>query len=325
MIRALWFSLLLVFATFLIACGGGKGTGFSFTNIGGSTTSTGSTNTSSGSTASIEHVVIVVLENENYSDVVGSQYMPYWNNLAGQTSLATKFYADVHPSLGNYLIMTAGVDPTIGSLDPDNWSGTISSDNVASVLTAGGKTWKAYAQSLPSNGYTGGDQYPYVKHHNPFVYFDSVLGSSAQMANIVNLSQFPADISAGLPSYSFIIPDDEHNGHDCPNGGSACPLSDRLTAADNFLKSNIDPLLQNSAVMANTVVFVLFDESATDATNGGGHIPVIVAGGPIKSGGYQSTTTYQFQSVLRFSLSSLGQTNFPGLSSVAVDMNEFLK
>lgn len=323
MIRALKFSLILVFAAILSACGGGKGTGFSFTNSGSGSNS-GGTSSSTGSTPTIQHVVVVVLENEDYSNVVGSQYMPYWNNLANQTSLATQFYADVHPSLGNYLIMTAGVDPTLGSRDPDNWSGTISSDNIASVLTAGGKTWKAYAQSLPSAGYTGGDQYPYVKHHNPFVYFESVLNDSTQTANIVNLSQFPADVSGGLPSYSFIIPDDEHNGHDCPNGGQLCALSDRLTAADNFLKDNIDPLLQNGSVMANTVVIITFDESATDATNGGGHIPVIVAGGPIKSG-YQSTTTYQFQSLLRFSLSSLGPNNFPGLSSVAVDMNEFLK
>ena len=311
----------LVSAALLVvvtACGGGSGTGF---QLNGS----GSGNNPGGGTSAIQHVIIVVFENQNYSDVVGNSSMPYWNSLATSASLATQFYADVHPSLGNYLIMTAGTDPTIGSSDPDNWSGTLSGDNVASILSGAGKTWKVYAQSLPSTGYTGGDQYPYVKHHNPFAYFDSVLNSPGQTANIVNFSQFSADASSGaLPNYAFVVPDDLHNGHDCPSGGLGCPLSDRLAAVDSFLKSNFDPLLTNGSLMSNTMVIVTFDESATDITNGGGHIPVIVAGGPIKTK-YQSTTTYQFQSLLRFSLQSLGQNTYPGLANVATPMNEFLK
>ena len=305
--------LAFVWFVFFTGCGGGHGTGFQF-NGNGSNTGT-----------STQHVVVVVFENQNYSDVVGSPSMPYFNSLASAGSLATQFYGDVHPSLGNYLIMTAGQDPTIGSSDPDNWSGTIGSSNVASVLTTAGKTWKVYAQSLPSTGYTGGDQYPYVKHHNPFVYFDSVLKDPNQTANVVALTELSADVTGGsLPSYSFVVPDDQHNGHDCPSGGSSCPLSDRLSAIDNFLKNNVGPLLNNSSLMANTIVIITFDESASDATNGGGHIPVIIAGGPIKTG-FQSNTTYQFQSLLRFSLQSLGQSTYPGLANVATPMTEFLK
>ncbi len=327
MVRALKFLLLSTILALLTACGGGSGTGFQFSNPGTQSGNGGNTSGSGGTSgASIQHVIVVVFENQNYSDVVGSSSMPYWNSLASSASLATKFYADVHPSLGNYLMMTAGQDPTLGKLDPDNWSGTISDDNVASILSGAGKTWKVYAQSLPSQGYTGGDQYPYVKHHNPFAYFNSVLNSSSQTANIVNLSQLSSDVSGGsLPNYSFVIPDDQHNGHDCPGGGSNCPLSDRLSAIDNFLKDNFDPLLTNGSLMANTVVIVTFDEAqVTDLTNGGGHIPVILAGGPIKTQ-YQSTTMYQFQSLLRFSLDSLGQTNYPGLAKVASPMTEFLK
>ncbi len=40
-------------------------------------------------------------------------------------------------------------------------------DNVVRELTAAGKTWKSYAESLPSVGYTGGDQGAYLRHHNP--------------------------------------------------------------------------------------------------------------------------------------------------------------
>lgn len=310
MIRALGTSFVVALLVFLTACGSG---------ISGSAGQTGTSN------KSIQHVVVVVFENEDYATVVGSSSMPYWNELASQNALATQFYADVHPSLGNYLMMTSGQDPTIGLSDPDNFTGTVFGDNLASVLTTSGLTWKVYAQSLPSTGYTGGDVYPYVKHHNPFVYFDSVLNSSNQLASIVDFSQLATDIGSGsLPAYSFIVPDMEHDGHDCPDGTSNCALSVRLGAIDSFLGNNLAPLLTNSAVMANTVVIVTFDESADDNTLGGGHIPVILVGGPIKSG-YQSTATYQFQSLLRFSLQSLGQSTFPGEAQSAAPMTEFLK
>lgn len=299
----------------MTACGAGLSSG--------SKTSPGNFNFSGG--AAPQHVVVVVFENQNYNDVVGNSSMPYWNSLANSASLATQFYADVHPSLGNYLMMTAGQDPTLGTSDPDNFMGTISGANVASALTAAGKTWKVYAQSIPSAGYTGEDNYPYIKHHNPFVYFDSVLNSSSQLANVVDFSQFSTDVSAGsLPSYSFVVPDDIHNGHDCPTGGSLCPLSDRLKAVDSFLQNQVGPLLNNSSVTANTVVIITFDESLTDPTMGGGHIPVIIAGGPVKTS-YQSSATYQFQSLLRFSLQSLGVTNYPGAAASAAPMTEFLK
>ena len=307
------------FLTILTACGSGLTSGSS-----GNGNGNGGGN-GNGSGAAAQHVVVVVFENEDYSTVVGNSSMPYWNQLASQYSLATQFYANVHPSMGNYFLMTAGQDPSAGLSDPDSFSGTLSGDNIASVLTSAGKTWKVYAQSIPLPGYTGGDQYPYVKHHNPFAYFQSVLGSPGQTVNISALSQLSTDASGGsLPSYSFIVPDDEHNGHDCPTGGSSCPLSDRLAAVDSFLNTNIQPLLENSSLANNTIVIVTFDESADDNTNGGGRIPVIIAGGPIKTS-YQSTTTYQFPSLLRFSLESLGVSSYPGAASSAPSMNEFLK
>ena len=297
----------------MASCGGGHGTGFQFNGTGSNT----------GTSA--QHVVIVVFENQNYSDVVGSSSMPYWNSLASSASLATKFYADVHPSLGNYLWMTAGQDPTLGSSNPDAFSGTVSGDNVASVLTAAGKTWRAYAQSIPSAGYTGGDQYPYVKHHNPFVYFDSVLNSSSQTANVVNLSQFSSDVGAGtLPNYSFVIPDDEHNGHDCPTGGSACLDSDKLTAADNWLKNNIDPLIKSPA-LANSVFIIVFDESLdVDLVNGGGKVAWVMTGAHVKAG-FKSTTFYQHQSTLRLVLDLLRVADHPGNSATAATMGEFFQ
>src|SRR5215471_19366349 len=52
------------------------------------------------------HVVIVVEENHSYSSVIGNSAMPYLNGLASQYGLATQYYANTHPSIGNYFMMT---------------------------------------------------------------------------------------------------------------------------------------------------------------------------------------------------------------------------
>jgi acid phosphatase len=269
-------------------------------------------------------VVIVMLENQDYGAVVGNTaVMPFFNTLITQGALSTQFYANTHPSLGNYMFVTAGTNPTG---DVDNWAGTWSGDNVVRQLTAAGKTWKVYAESLPSVGYMGGDTADqYIKHHNPFVYFDDVLNSQTQLNNVVPYTQFTTDVAANsLPNYAFVVPNNSHNGHDCPTGGSTCPLSDHLMAIDTWLSTNVGPLMQNSTVMANTVVVVTFDEALTDSTNGGGKIATVFAG-PLVKAGYQSTTMYKEESLLRFSLESLGVTTFPNGAANAPSMNEFLK
>jgi acid phosphatase len=104
------------------------------------------------------HVVVVLEENHSYSSVVGSSAMPYFNSLASQNVLATQYYANTHPSIGNYLELTAGQIIT----NNDGYSATISADNIVRHMLTAAKTWKSYAQSLPSVGYTGGDVYPYI-------------------------------------------------------------------------------------------------------------------------------------------------------------------
>ena len=137
---------------------GGSGSGGSGGTGGGSGGSGGG-----GGIAQVQHVVIAVLENLDYADVVGSSSAPYINSLIAQGGLATQYYANVHPSIGNYFVMTTG---EAYSTD-DNFDGVVPIDNVIRELTALSKSWKVYAQSLPSQGYLGGDVYPYLRRHNP--------------------------------------------------------------------------------------------------------------------------------------------------------------
>jgi acid phosphatase len=268
-----------------------------------------------------DHVFVIVLENHAFNQVIGSPFMPYLNSLASAHSLATNYFANTHPSIGNYFMLTTGNIET----NNDAFTGTVTSDSIPRAFAAAGKTWKAYMESLPSVGYTGGDVYPYFKHHDPFAYMTDVLGSSAETANLVPFTQISSDLSAGtLPNFGFIAPNAEHDAHDCPTGGSACLDTDKLAAADNWLKNNIDPLIK-SPVLTNSVFIIVFDESLdVDLVNGGGKVAMVMAGSHVKAG-FKSTTLYQHQSTLRLVLDLLRVADHPGNSAAAATMQEFFQ
>lgn len=252
------------------------------------------------------HVVVVLEENHSYSSVVGSAAMPYFNSLASQNVLATQYYANTHPSIGNYLMMTTGQIIT----NDDAFTGTVSADNIVRHMLTAGKTWKSYAESLPSVGYTGGDTGAYVRHHNPFTYFSDVLNSSVEKLNLVPFTQFATDLNNNqLPSFSFVIPNlnnDAHNG--------------TLGQADSWLKTNIGPLLSNPTFQQDGILIVLFDEAATsDTTHGGGRVAAIVIGPNVKKG-YKSTALYQHQNLLRTIMDALGVNTYPAAAATAADM-----
>lgn len=257
------------------------------------------------------HVVLVVEENHSFSDVIGNSSMPYLNSLASQYGLAMQYFANSHPSMPNYLMLTTGQMETFD----DNFAGVITDDNVVRELVKAGKSWKCYAESIPSAGYLGSDSGLYLRHHNPFTYLSDVQNSPTQAANIVPFTQFSTDLANdALPQFSFITPNVNNNAH---NG--------TLAQADAWLKSNIVPLLMNPAFQASGLLIITFDESElADVENGGGHVATVVISSQAKSG-YQSQTMYQHQSTLRLALESSGVSTFPGLSGTAAEMTEFFK
>jgi phospholipase C len=259
----------------------------------------------------IGHVVVVVEENHPYDGVILNSSAPYLNSLATKYSLATQYFADTHPSIGNYFMLTTGQIVT----NDDTFTGTVNVDNLSRRLMAAGKTWKSYAESLPSVGYTGGDSGPYLKRHNPFSYFTDVVNSSTQSQNLVPFSQFSQDLAANtLPSFSFIIPNANNDAHD----GS-------LAAADSWLQTNIAPLLASPQFQQDGLLIVVFDESDTiDLTNGGGHVAAVLVGTKVKQG-YRSATFFQHESTLNLILQAMGINSFPGKAATAPSMVEFFQ
>ena len=268
-----------------------------------------------------KHVVVLMLENHSYSQIVGNANMPYLNSLINQYGLATNYDANSHYSIPNYFWTTAGAYVTLS----DGSQSLYNVDNITRYLLSAGKTWKAYEESIPSAGYLGATVEPYEKNHDPFVFFTDVANSSEKM-NVVPFTQLATDIANGqLPNYSFITPNSQHDGH---NGGVA--------AMDSWLSSNL-PILLNSAAFkkgGDGILFITFDESVDSdcaplstcpslpENGGGGHVATIVIGPKVKPG-YKSSTRYQHPNVLKTALVALGITTAPGAASTAKTMADF--
>jgi len=262
-----------------------------------------------GTVPPVGHVFIVVEENADYANVIGSAAMPYLNGLATRYGLATEYYANTHPSIGNYFMMTVGKIVT----NNDGYTGTVTDDNIVRHLLAAGKTWKAYAEDLPAVGYhAAGDSGKYASRHNPLSYLSDVVNDPAQVTNLVPFSQFAADLANNaLPNYAFIVPNLCNDAHDCP-----------LATADAWLQTNIDPLITSTGFQQDGLLIILFDESRADLRHGGGRIAWVVVSAKVKPG-YRSAALYQHENTLRLTAEALRLTTFPNAAADAANMAEF--
>ena len=151
-----------------------------------------------------DHVVVVVMENHSYADILGSSSAPYLNALAAQGASFSRSYAITHPSEPNYLALFSGSTAGLGD---DSCPHTYTGPNLAS-----------------DTGCTAGE---YARRHNPWVDFTNVPAADNR-----TFADFPSDY-AKLPTVSFVVPnliDDMHDG--------------TIAQGDAWLRSNIDGYAQ---------------------------------------------------------------------------------
>lgn len=264
-----------------------------------------------------KHIVLVMEENQSYSTVVGNTNdWPNLNALLSTGALPTNYYADTHPSIGNYFMLTTGQILTNNDDSTQVWN----VDNIARRMLAAGIPFRVYAEGIPQ-GYVGGNTGLYLVRHNPFALLSDTAGNP-QIANrtIWPFSQFSADVSSGsLPAFSFVVPDVNDDAH---NGTPA--------EADTWLQTNVVSPLSNTAAFqtgGDGLLIVDFDEAETlDLRHGGGRVSPVLWGPLVKRGYQQATSTvYQHESMLRTIMEALGLPNPPGSAASAPDMAEFFE
>ncbi len=215
------------------------------------------------------HVLVVVFENKERSAIVGNPAAPTFASLARTYASLTAYNAVTHPSLPNYLALVSGSTQGITS---DCTTCVVDAPNLADELEHAGLTWKTYAEGLPSPGFTGASAGPYAKKHDPFLYFKDIADSPARRARVVPFTQLSPDVTAGrLPDFALVVPNLCNDMHDCP-----------VSTGDGWLRQNIVPLL-NRPELANSVVFVVFDEGSS-ATGGGGRVAALALGPLVRPG-----------------------------------------
>lgn len=258
---------------------------------------------------------MVMEENQSYSSVVGNTNdWPNLNNLIQDGALPTNYYANFHPSLPNYFMLTTGQFLTLNDNSTKVWN----VDNLARRMLAAHISFKIYAEGI-TNGYLGGNKGLYVIRHNPFAMLSDI-ADNPKVADqtLWPFAQFATDAANNaLPEFSFIIPnidDDAHTG--------------TPSQADSWLQSNIVQPLSSYPTFqpsGNGILIVDFDESVfKDIAHGGGHVAPVFWGPGAKSGYNQtSSTLYQHQSMLRAIMHQLNLPNPPAAAANAPSMSEF--
>jgi hypothetical protein len=226
------------------------------------------------------HVMVVMMENKNYSDVIGQSDQPYTNGLAQQYGLATQSYAVNHPSLPNYIDMISGQDPSSATDDGPPSSHTYNFTTIAGQLHAVGVSEKAYAENLP--GDPTNDSYPYAVRHFPWEYIPGTVMPMADASSMVS------DLnSASPPAFVWYTPNlinDEHDGS--------------VQQGDSFLSSFIPRVQSTAWYQSGGQIIVTWDESNNDNTNGGGRVPTIVVSAALKASPQHSGTTVNTTGIL---------------------------
>ncbi|HVC82618.1 MAG TPA: alkaline phosphatase family protein [Chloroflexota bacterium] len=244
-------------------------------------------------------VFVIVMENQNGSDIVGNPAAPYINSvLLPQASYAARYFnpPGIHPSLPNYLWMEAGTNFGVTQDVEPSDAHQSTSAHLVTLLAKAGISWKAYEESISGTACPLYDRYPYAARHNPFVYFDDVTNQGDMRSPYCIAHERPYTELAGdlqrntVARYNFITPNVCDDMHD-----SCAPLSNSIKQGDTWLARAVPPILNSDAYKSGGMLFIVWDE----AESGDGPIPLMMLSPYAKGHGYRSTVRYTHSSLLR--------------------------
>lgn len=212
-------------------------------------------------TAAPRHVVIVMLENRSYNQVIGNGAAPFENSLATSCGVAASMWGATHSSAANYLAVSAGQFPS-SSVHGCNYAACASTEtSIYQQLGSAGRGWKAYEEAMPSAcDKSSGPSYKIG--HNPPIFFTGISGSECKARDVpvANLTMrsgaFWHDLEGGhLRAVSWITPDTSDDGE--ASCGGDCALS----LADSWLQNFLSLVAaSNEYRSGSTAIFVTYDE-----------------------------------------------------------------
>ncbi|MHB1988175.1 MAG: alkaline phosphatase family protein [Acidimicrobiales bacterium] len=228
------------------------------------------------------HVFVVVMENLGYRAALDT---PGFDRLARRYGYASDYYAAAHPSLPNYLALTAGSTFAISS---DCLQCYVSSDNLGAQLQRAATSWGAFMQSVSQPCYLGTSYGAYAAKHDPFRYYKDIRSSKRLCDHILPLSRLYLELHSpggAVPRFVWVTPNVCADGHSCSDASAAAWLTgfvDKVTASQSWRRGG--------------VLFVTWDEGsfgdsravtpsgAIRRSGGGGRVLTVIAEPGMRAG-----------------------------------------
>ena len=241
-----------------------------------------------------------MFENRDYDQVIGNQDMPFFNQLAEENVQFTNYYAvTTKASLPNYIALIGGDTFGIENNCKDCWIDAQPAGFTGRLEAKPGKPTRKtclYRALSVTKGIIG---------RNTIRLFTMI--RSVKMRSAAKRVSYPStswknDLQNNeLPDFIFITPDMCNGGHDCD-----------LDVVDEYLRKQLDQLMESPALGDNYMIFIAFEESKRDKSSccgmpdeAGGRVPALLIS-PQAQKGYQEDTPLSHYSLLKTILGSWG-------------------
>jgi Phosphoesterase family len=246
----------------------------------------------------LDHVFLIMEENNGFHDVIGNKAAPNLNYLAKTFGLETDYFGtSPDSSESNYVSILGGSVYNVTS-DDAYWKNKINAPSLISQLDHAGISWKAYMQGLPHPGYQGicypkcngaPDSDPlFVSKHDAIQNF-TTSWNPHDWSREVPITQLSQDLQTGdVPRFGYIVPDECHDMHGDPpycldSGNIGDPQQQHLDSVGDLYLGQLVSEITHARFWAegNNAIIVTYDNGdnsagCCDANPGGGQIATVV-------------------------------------------------
>jgi YVTN family beta-propeller protein len=264
-----------------------------------------------------QHVFLFYFENEDFSSVIGNTAQaPFLNSLLPHASLLSDFFAEEHPSDGNYLALAGGSTFGIPLDDPaeENPQYTIRARNIGDLVDYAHESWKAYLQSADGPCDDTVHRY-YWDDDMPMMYFADVRNRPAYCAaHVVPLQALQTDLATArtTPSFAWVSPNDCSDMEGCG-----------IRAGDEFLAAELGAIMRSPAWRTQrSLAIITFDEDGYDHEHPAQRVPTVVIGSRGVRQGFVSHVRYTHYSLLRTIEAALGLGTLTANDRYAQPLND---
>jgi hypothetical protein len=262
-----------------------------------------------------DHVFVVMMENEDYGNIIGNSAAPYINSLLPKAANLKNIYALTHPSDPNYTGLAGG---SLYNQTGNTQDAELPDQQIGDLVDNAGGTWRAYMQS--ENGPCDlGSQDTYTIDDTPFHNFQDVADNQASCQEHEQpLPQMAIDLqqTSTTPNYVWFSANDCDDMEGCG-----------ITAGDTWLSQTLPEIFNSPAwTQQKSLLILTWDEDSNDNQQGQPtleRVPTLLLGSPgtVKPGS-SSNVRYTTYSLLRTTEAGLNLTSLTGNDYYADPIND---